>query len=167
MSMQLTFVGPVGQRRHRRTQLSYAVGLSQDLVHQRHALILDLLGFCARHQPGKVNGPLVIAGSVRTLDVAKLALETKIDDVVYVFGLELLGFDLGILLVCTVGVDGVEKFRKATAVSHAQTAVGTDAKDAFGFRSQILLVVITGIGRVIGGIVAHKYTPLMIIPNNS
>jgi hypothetical protein len=84
-----------------------------------------------------------------------------------VLGLELLGFDLGIFLVRTVGVDGVEKFWKATAVSHAQTAVGADAKDAFGFRSQILLVVITGIGRVISGIVAHKYTPLMIIPNNS
>src|SRR6266850_8483028 len=165
--MQLTFVGPVGQRRHRRTQLSYAVGLPQYLVHQRHALILHLLGFCARHQPWKVNGTLVIPGSVRTLDVAKLALETEIDDLVYVLGLELLGFDLGIFLVRTVGVDGIEKFRKATAVSHAQTAVGAEAKDAFGFRAQVFLVVITRIGRVISGIVAHRYTPLMIIPNNS
>ena len=40
----------------------------------------------------------MIAGSVRTFDVAKLALETKIDDLVDVLGLELLGVDLGIFL---------------------------------------------------------------------
>src|SRR5262245_15192802 len=102
-----------------------------------------------------------------TLDVAKLALETKIDDLFYVLGLELFGIDLGVFLVRAVRVDGVEKFRKATAVSHTQTAVGTEAKDALPLRTQILFVVVTGIGRVISGIVAHRYPPLTIITNNS
>jgi len=77
----------------------------------------------------------VIPRSVRTLDVAKLALKTEIDDFVYVLGLELFGIDLGIFLLRTVGVDSVEKLRKAAAVSHAQTAIGTHAKDAFSFRA--------------------------------
>jgi hypothetical protein len=130
--------------------------MTQQIVHQRYALVLYLFGFCPRHQPGKIDGPLVIARSVRTFDPAKLALETKIDDFVYVLGLDLLGIDLRILLVRAVRVDGVEKLRKATAVSNAQTAVGAQAKDTFGFRSQVFLVVITGIGRVISGIVAHS-----------
>ena len=109
--------------------------MTQHFVHQRYALVLNLFGFCPRHQPGKVDGPLVIARSVRTFDPAKLALETKIDDFVYVLGLELLGIDLRILLVRTVRVDGIEKFWKATAVSHAQTAVGAQTKDPFSFRT--------------------------------
>src|SRR5262245_30104913 len=109
----------------------------------------------------------MIARSVRTFDVAKLALETEIDDLVDIVGLELFGIDLGIFLVGTVRVDGVEQFWEATAVSHAQTAVGTQAKNAFLLRTQILFVVITGIGRVISGMVAHRYPQLPIITNNS
>jgi len=109
----------------------------------------------------------MITGSIRTFDVAKLALETEIDDLVDIVGLELFGIDLGIFLVGTVRVDGVEKLWKATAVSHAQTTVGTQAKNAFLLRTQILFVVITGIGGVISGVVAHRYPPLTIITNNS
>src|SRR5262245_50359871 len=109
----------------------------------------------------------MIAGSVRTFDVAKLALETEIDDLVDVFGLEFFGIDLGIFLVGTVCVDGVEKLWKATAVSHAQTAVGAQAKNAFLLRTQVLCVKITGVGRVISGIVAHRYPRPSIITNNS
>src|SRR5215831_13430695 len=109
----------------------------------------------------------MITGSIRTFDVAKLALETEIDDLVDIVGLELFGIDLGIFLVGTVRVDGVEQFWEATAVSHAQTAVGTQAKNAFLLRTQILFIVITGIGRVISGMVAHRYPQLPIITNNS
>jgi hypothetical protein len=105
----------------------------------------------------------VIPRSVRTFDPAKLALKTEIDHFFNVLNLEFFGIHLGIFLVCAVGVDGVEKFRKAAAVSHAQTAIGTDAKDAFSFRSEVFFVIVTGIGWVIGGIVAHR----MIISNNS
>jgi hypothetical protein len=73
----------------------------------------------------------MIAGSVRTLDVTKLALETEINYLVDILGLELFGIDLGIFLFGTVCIDGVEKFWKATAVSHAQTAVGAQAENAF------------------------------------
>src|SRR5215475_7252776 len=165
--MQFTLVDPVGERRSRRAQLSHAVRISQYPIDQRHALIFHLLGFSSRHQPGKVDSPLMIAGSVRTLDVTKLALETEIDDLVDIFGLELFGIDLGIFLVGTVRVDGLEKFWKATAVSHAQTAIGAQAKNAFLLRTQILFVIITGIDRVISGIVAHRYHPVRIITNNS
>src|SRR5262245_43590607 len=165
--MQFTLVDPVGERRSRRAQLSHAVRISQYPIDQRHTLIFHLLGFSPRHQPGKVDGPLMIAGSVRTFDVAKLALETEIDDLVDVFGLELFGIDLAVFFVRTVRVYGVEKFRKATAVSHAQTAVGAQAKNAFLLRTQILCVKITGVSRVISGTVAHKYPPPSIITNNS
>jgi len=109
----------------------------------------------------------MITGSIRTFDVAKLALETEIDDLVDIVGLELFGIDLGIFLVGTVRVDGVEQFWEATAVSHAQTAVGAQAKNAFFLRTQILFIIITGIGGVISGVVAHRYPPLIIITNNS
>jgi hypothetical protein len=109
----------------------------------------------------------VIAGSVGTLYVAQLALETEIDDLIDVLGLELFGIDLGIFLIRTVGIDSVEKFGKAAAVSNAQTAVGAEAKDTLLLRAQILCIVITGIGGIISGIIAHKYPPLSIIANNS
>src|SRR5262245_39144937 len=155
--MQFTLVDPVGERRSRRAQLSHAVRISQYPIDQRHTLIFHLLGLSPRHQPGKVDGPLMFAGSVRTFDVAKLALETEIDDLVDVFGLEFFGIDLGVFFVRTVCVYGVEKFRKATAVSYAQTAVGAQAKNTLLLRTQILFVIITGIDRVISGIVAHRY----------
>src|SRR5215470_18235452 len=165
--MQLALVGPVGQRRSCGAQLSYTIKISQYPVDQRDALIFHLLGFSPCHQSGKVDGPFMITGSIRTFDVAKLALETEIDDLVDIVGLELFGIDLGIFLVGTVRVDGVEQFWKATAVSHAQTAIGAQAKNAFLLRTQILFVIITGIGRVISGMVAHRYPQLPIITNNS
>src|SRR5215813_10499750 len=88
--MQLALVGPVGQRRSRRAQLSYTIKISQYPVDQRNAPVFHLLGFSPCHQSGKVDGPLMITGSIRTFDVAKLALETEIDDLVDIVGLELL-----------------------------------------------------------------------------
>jgi hypothetical protein len=77
----------------------------------------------------------MVSGSVRTLDPAKLALETAIDNFLDIFGLEFFGVDLGIFFVRTVSVDGVEKLRKAAAVPYAQTAIGTQTEYAFGFRT--------------------------------
>jgi hypothetical protein len=119
------------------------------------------LGLAPSDQSGKVDGPLVIPGSLGAFDPAKLALKTKIHDFLNVFGLEFFGIDLGIFFVRAISVDGVEEFRKAAAVSDTQTAIGTKAKNAFSLRAQVFSVVITRIGRVISGIVAHRATPLI------
>jgi hypothetical protein len=98
--------------------------------------------------------------SVRTFDPAKLALKTEIDDFSNVFGFDFFSIDLGIFLIRTVSVDGVEKFWKAAAVSHTQSAISAETKDPFNLRTQVFGIVITRVGRVVSRIVNHRYTPL-------
>jgi hypothetical protein len=57
----------------------------------------------------------MIAGSIRTLDVTKLTLETEVNDLAHVFGLQLFGVDFGIFFFRAIAVDGVEHFWKAAA----------------------------------------------------
>jgi len=150
MAVQLAFVGPVRQRRSRRAELAGEIWIAQHFIGKRHASVFHLFGLGSGHQPGKVDGPFVSAGSVRTLDVAKLALKTEVDNLVDVRGFQFLGVDFGVLLVGAIAVDGVEKLRKTAAVTHAETAIRTDAENPFGLSAKVFSIVVTRVRWIVG-----------------
>jgi hypothetical protein len=121
-----------------------------------------LLRFRPRHQAGKINGPLVIAGRVGAFDIAKFTLETVVDNFDNVFNLQLLGVDISVFALDAVIVDGVEQPRKTAAELNAHAAVGAQAKNAFRFGAQILLVIISRVRGIIGGVMAHRMTPSLM-----
>jgi hypothetical protein len=98
----------------------------------------------------------VSARSVWTLDVTKLALKTQVDDLIDIVGFQFLGVDFGILRFGAIVVDSVKKLWKTTAVTHAETAIRTDAENPFGFGAKIFGVVVTRIRRIVCGIYAHR-----------
>jgi hypothetical protein len=118
-------------------------------------MLLDFVGLCPGHQPGKINAPFVVTRCVRTLDVTELALKAEINDLLYIVGFYFLGIDLGVLAFGAIIVDGIEHLGKATAEFNAHAAIGAQAEYALDFRAQILLVIIARIGRVIGGLRRH------------
>ena len=103
----------------------------------------------------------MVAGCVRTLDVAELALETIVDDRTDVLGLEFFSVDVGVLTLDALVVDGVEEFGKAAAEFDAHATIGAKAENPLRFGAQILLIVVARVGWIVGRIIAHGLTPLL------
>src|SRR4051812_12124934 len=96
-------------------------------------------GIGPQHQPGKVEVPLALARDIWTVDVAKLALETLVDDRI-LFGL---GQSGGILVV--VSVDVAEQRGKRRAELETQAAAMAKVVDPRELGSDVVLIEVLGI----------------------
>jgi len=65
----------------------------------------------------------MIARCIGTLDIAKLALKTEVDDLADVFAFNLFRINFGLLALRAVVIDGIEHLWKTAAVFNAHTAI--------------------------------------------
>ena len=104
--------------------------------------MLDLFG--PQHQSREVDGPLVLIGHVRAVDVAELAVEAEVDDLVLLGGRE-----PGRVLI-VVPIDHLEQRRERVAELEAQPAAVTEVVDAGELLAEVTLVHVPRVERVVG-----------------
>ena len=102
-----------------------------------------LHGVGTQHQAREVEVPLVQLGNVRAVDVAELALEALVDDLV------LLGRCQASGVLVVVFVDHLEQRRERGAELETETTSVTQVVDPGQFLANIRLVEVDGILRVI------------------
>lgn len=153
--MDLTFVGPIGQRRGPGTERADEIRIPQHAVGEGNPGFLDFLGFRARYEPREVDSPFMVTGRVGAIDITELALKAEIDNLVHVLGFELLRVDFGILLIGAVAVDSLEELGKTAAEFIAQPAICSQLKHALDFRAQVLWVPKFGIGGIVSRHLLH------------
>ena len=105
----------------------------------------------------------MIAGRIRTLDVAKFALEAEIDDFTDVRRFEFLGVNFGVFIFRAVIVDGIEHRRKAAAKLNAHAAVSAQAENSLDFGTPVLFIIVSRVGRIVCWLMGQVYAPGSLI----
>jgi hypothetical protein len=102
-----------------------------------------LLG--THHQSGEVKIPLGLTGYVGAVDVAELALEALVDDLV------LLGWSHRRCILFWICVDELEEGGKRTAKLETESAPMAEVVDPSHFFSEVGLDKVFGVQGVVGG----------------
>ena len=103
----------------------------------------------AQHQAWEVEIPLVQPGDVRTVDIAKLAIEALVDDLI------LLGRCQATCILIVVLVDHLEQRRKCGAELEAETTAVAQVVDPRQLFACVCLIEVLRILRIVNG--SHVY----------